>query len=102
MEHERGAGQDLAQRMAPRRGDRKAAAGELMTWRDPTTAAIEEANAERDKLRTEVMTLVRAMQEIHERGYTHAVREIRNHFASVGQPGVVAEIDKIFGKVRFP
>jgi hypothetical protein len=67
---------------------------------DPTTAAIEAANAEREKLRAEIMTLERAVQRVHERGYDQAVREIRNHFANASRPEVAAEIDKIFGKGR--
>ncbi len=61
---------------------------------DPTTASIEEANAERDRLRAEV-------DVVFEKGYDQAVREIRSHFARVGQREVAAEIEKIFvGKNR--
>lgn len=80
---------------------------------DPTTAAIEEANAERDRLRraeANAELLSTTMTEVQDRhfayGYTRAVREIRDHFEKVGPPEAVAEIEKVFhetlalGKVR--
>ncbi len=86
---------------------------------DPTTAAIAEQNAERDRLRAEVPRLERALVAAYTEvevvkaeaarlkklgdtmfveGYDQAVHEIRNHFTRQKQPDVVAEIDKICRK----
>jgi uncharacterized protein YbcI len=50
---------------------------------DPTTAAIEEAIADRDRLRK-------------------ALRDLRDHYVKAGRPEIVAEIDKIVGKAMTP
>ena len=86
---------------------------------DPTTAAIEASNIERDQLRAEVPRLERALvaaytevevikadrdrlaglgDALFVEGYDQAVREIRDHFAKQQQTDVAAEIDKIWRK----
>jgi hypothetical protein len=73
---------------------------------DPTTVAIEDQIAERDRLRAEVDRLsgivdaeFAKVDAEFAKGYDQAVRAIRDHFAKSGQHGVVAEIDATFGKV---
>ena len=86
---------------------------------DPTTAAIAASNDEREKLRTEVERLERALvasyidievvkadrdrlskldDAMFVKGYDEAVREIRDHFRKVKETEIVAEIEKIWFK----
>lgn len=69
-----------------------------MTVTDPTTAAIEAQNAERDQLRAEVARLDKIGDALFVEGYDQAVREIRDHFKKSRQTDVVAEIEKIWMK----
>ena len=73
------------------------------TWRadepcgevhDPTTAAIIDQIADRDRLRAEVRRLSEIVDGGFDKGYDQAVQEIRDHFAS--RRDVVAEIDEIW------
>ena len=61
---------------------------------DPTTAAIVDQIAERDRLRTEVQRLTETVDAMFEKGYDQAVQEIHDHFAS--RRDIVAEIDEIW------
>ena len=91
---------------------------------DPTTASIEGGNAERTRLRAEVLRLSEALvgaytdsqavsaerdqlrteanrlktigETMFVEGYDQAVVEIRDHFRKAGDTGVVAEIEKIW------
>ena len=93
---------------------------------DPTTAAVEAAHAERDRLRAEVLRLSQALVAAYtnaealgaERdrlgaetnrlkkigdtmfveGYDQAVGEIRDHFRKAKEANVVAEVEKIWMK----
>jgi phage gp36-like protein len=67
---------------------------------DPTTAAIADQIAERERLRAEVERLTKIVDGEFEKGYDQAVREIRDHFEEVGNGYIVAVIEQIFGKVR--
>lgn len=91
---------------------------------DPTTAAVEAAHAERDRLRAEVLRLSQALVAAYTNaeavsadrdrlgaevdrlkkivdtmfveGYDQAVGEIRDHFRKAKEPEVAAEIEKIW------
>ena len=91
---------------------------------DPTTASIEAAHAERDRLRGEVLRLSKALvaaytdaeavsaerdrlrveadrlksigETMFVEGYDQAVGEIRDHFRKAKASDVVAEIEKIW------
>ena len=87
---------------------------------DPTTASIEAANAESDRLRGEVLRLSQALVAAYtdnetisaERdrfcaeadrlkfveGYDQAVEDIRDHFRKAKETDVVAKIEKIWMK----
>ena len=84
---------------------------------DPTTAAIEASNDEREKLRVEIARLEKALVALETlaartdvevraklgdalfvEGYDQAVREIHDHFKKARQDEVVAEIKKIWIK----
>ena len=93
---------------------------------DPTTASIAAGNAERDRLRAEVLRLSQALvaaytdaeavsaerdryraeaerltkigETMFVEGYDQAVEEIRDHFRTAKQPEIVAEIEKIWMK----
>lgn len=65
---------------------------------DPTTAAIEAQNDERDHLRAEVVRLGKLGDAMFVEGYDQAVREIRDHFKKEQKLDVVAEIEKIWQK----
>lgn len=65
---------------------------------DPTAAAIEAQNNERDHLRAEVERLGKIGDAQFVEGYDQAVREIRDHFKKACQLDVVAEIEKIWLK----
>jgi hypothetical protein len=73
--------------------------GDTTSHCDPTTAALEEWLAERDRLRAEVDRLSRTTGIMFEKGYDQAAREIRDFFAKAGQREVVDEIEKIL-KIR--
>lgn len=64
---------------------------------DPTTAAIEAQNKERDQRRS-ACTDVEVMNVLFVQGYDQAVREIRDHFAKMGNGYVVAVIEEIWLK----
>lgn len=53
--------------------------------------------AERDHFRAEVARLVKIGDDLFDKGYDQAVREIRDHFAKA-QPEVAREIEKIWLK----
>lgn len=61
---------------------------------DPTTSAIVDQVADRDRLRAEVRRLTEGIERSFEKGYDQAVQEIRDHFK--GRADVAAEIDKIW------
>jgi len=65
---------------------------------DPTTASVEAANAERERLCTEVDRLKKIGDASFVEGYDQAVGEIRDHFKKAQQADVVAEIEKIWMK----
>lgn len=65
---------------------------------DPTTAAIEELNDERARLRAEVERLQKIGDAMFVEGYDQAVGEIRDHFRKLKELEVVAEIEKIWTK----
>ncbi len=97
-----------------------------MSGLDPTAASIEAANAERERLRAEVLRLSQALVAAYtdseavsserdllraeaERakkigdtmfieGYDQAVVEIRDHFRKAKETAVVAEVEKIWMK----
>lgn len=84
----------------------------MTATQDPTTTAIDAQNNEREKLRTEVERLERALEVVTAdrdritklgdalfvEGYDEAVREIRDHFKKVQETEIVAEIEKIWMK----
>jgi hypothetical protein len=63
---------------------------------DLITAAIAAQNAERDRLRSEVAWLTKAVDDAFEKGYAQAVREIAAHFAKAGDHGIVHVINSIW------
>ena len=93
---------------------------------DPTTASIEAGNAERERLRAEVLRLSQALvaaytdseavsaerdfyrteadrlkkigETMFVEGYDQAVEQIRDHFRTAKQPEVVAEVEKLWMK----
>lgn len=65
---------------------------------DPTTASVEAANTERERLGTEVDRLKKIGDTSFVEGYDQAVDEIRDHFKKAQQTDVVAEIEKIWMK----
>lgn len=65
---------------------------------DPTTAAIEAMNDERDHLRAEVARLSKIGDALFVEGYDQAVREIRDHFSKTRQADVAREIEAIWLK----
>ena len=65
---------------------------------DPTTAAIEAMNDERDRLRAEVVRLGKIGDAMFVEGYDQAVREICDHFKKSRQLEIAYEIEKIWLK----
>jgi hypothetical protein len=65
---------------------------------DLITAAIAAQNAERDRLRSEVAWLTKAVETAFAKGYDQAVQEIHAHFAKSGQHDVAHVIDVHFRK----
>lgn len=67
-----------------------------MTVSDPTTAALEEQIAERNRLRAEIERLSDCAEAEFRKGYDQAVHEIRDHFVKVDNGYIVAVIEQIW------
>ena len=67
---------------------------------DPTIAAMEARNAEHERLRSEVVRLTQAANEVFARGYAQAAREIRDHFSKIDQPSIAAMIEALWIKPK--
>ena len=67
---------------------------------DPTIAAMEARNAEHERLRSEVVRLTQAANEMFARGYSQAAHEIRDHFSQIDQPSIAAMIEALWIKPK--